>query len=142
MTIHLFIIGLIVGFLFYELTGISPGGVIAPAYLAISVQQPDRIIMTIFLALIIYFIIRYLASWFILYGRRKFLLAVLLGFFFKLLIDKLIQPAAITAIDLQSVGYIIPGLIANEMGRQNSTSTLLSLGIVTLLISQVSLFFL
>jgi gamma-polyglutamate biosynthesis protein CapC len=139
MTVQLFIIGMIVGFLFYELSGISPGGVIAPAYLALSIRQPDRIIMTIVLSLLIYFIIRYLASNLILYGRRKFLLAVVLSLFLKLLIDTQIQPAALTTIDLQSVGYIIPGLIANEMGRQKITSTILSLGIVTLLVFQISI---
>ena len=139
MIFQLFIIGMIVGFLFYELTGISPGGVIAPAYLALSIRQPERIFMTLFLSLFIYFIIRYLSSNLILYGRRKFLLAVVLSLFLKLLIETQIQPAALTTIDLQSVGYIIPGLIANEMGRQKITSTLLSLGIVTLLVFQISL---
>jgi gamma-polyglutamate biosynthesis protein CapC len=142
MNVQLFIVGLVVGFLFYELTGISPGGVIAPAYLALSVRQPGRIAITIVLALLIYFIIKYLSSHLILYGRRKFLLAIMLGFFFKLLIENQIQPAAWMTLDLQSVGYIIPGLIANEMGRQKVTSTLLSLGIVTLLVFQISLLFL
>jgi poly-gamma-glutamate biosynthesis protein PgsC/CapC len=141
MLIQLFIIGLVVGFIFYEITGISPGGVIAPAYFALFIYEPDRIIMTVIIALIVYFIIRVLSSHLILYGRRKFLLAVLLSFFLKLLIDNLIQPAVIIKLDLQSIGYIIPGLIANEMGRQRITSTLLSLGVVTLIIFQISLFF-
>ena len=47
MTIELFIIGLIVGFLFFEITGISPGGVIAPAYIALFINQPSKIAMTI-----------------------------------------------------------------------------------------------
>lgn len=139
MIFQLFIIGMVVGFLFYELTGISPGGVIAPAYLALSIHQPGRIVTTIVLSLVIYFIIRYSASGLILYGRRKFLLAVVLSVFLKLLIETQLQPSLLTAIDLQSVGYIIPGLIANEMGRQQITNTLLSLGIVTLLVFQISL---
>jgi len=140
MILQLFIIGLVVGFIFYEITGISPGGVIAPAYLALFIYEPDRIIMTIIIALIVYAIVRILSTHLILYGRRKFLMAVLLSFFLKLLIDSVIQPMDIMKLDLQSIGYIIPGLIANEMGRQKITSTLLSLGIVTLIIFQVSLF--
>jgi poly-gamma-glutamate biosynthesis protein PgsC/CapC len=140
MILQLFIIGLVVGFIFYELTGISPGGVIAPAYFALFIYEPDRITMTVIIAMIVYGIIRMASQYFILYSRRKFLLAVLLSFFLKLLIDNLIQPAEIMKLDLQSIGYIIPGLIANEMGRQKITSTLLSLGIVTLIIFQISLF--
>ena len=141
MIIQLFIIGLVIGFIFYELTGISPGGVIAPAYFSLFIFDPLRITMTIVLALIIYFIIKFLSSYMILYGRRKFLLAVVLSFFLKLLIEARIQPMPMMTIDLQSIGYIIPGIIANELGRQKITSTLLSLGIVTLLIFQISLLF-
>jgi hypothetical protein len=45
----------------------------------------------------------------------------------------------ILKLDLHSIGYIIPGLIANEMGRQKIVSTLLGLGIVTLIVFQISL---
>jgi len=34
-------------------------------------------------------------------------------------------------IDLKSIGYIIPGLIANEIARQKLVLTLSGLGIVT-----------
>jgi poly-gamma-glutamate biosynthesis protein PgsC/CapC len=141
MIIQLFITGLVIGFIFYELTGISPGGVIVPAYLALFIHEPERIAMTIVIALVIYLIIKFLGSYLILYGRRKFLLAVMLSFFLKLLIEARIQPMPMMTIDLQSIGYIIPGIIANELGRQKITATLLSLGIVTLLIFQISLLF-
>jgi poly-gamma-glutamate biosynthesis protein PgsC/CapC len=139
MIIQLFIIGLVIGFIFYELTGISPGGVIVPAYLALFMHEPQRIAMTIIIALVIYLIINFLGSYLILYGRRKFLLAVVLSFFLKLLIEARIQPLSMMTIDLQSIGYIIPGIIANELGRQKIIPTLLSLGIVSLLIFQISL---
>jgi poly-gamma-glutamate biosynthesis protein PgsC/CapC len=140
MILQLFVIGLVAGFVFYEFTGISPGGVIAPAYFALFIYEPDRIMMTILIALIVYAIVKLLSGYLILYGRRKFLLAVVLSFFLKLLIDSVIQPVDMMKLDLQSIGYIIPGLIANEMGRQKITSTVLSLGIVTMIIFQISLF--
>lgn len=139
MIIELFIIGLVLGFLFYEITGYSPGGVIPPAYLALFIQQPSKILMTILIALLVYGIIKFLSTYLILYGRRKFLLALLLGFGLKLLISTIIQPLPSFDIDLQSIGYIIPGLIAHEMGKQKPVPTLLSLGIVSLLIFQVSI---
>ena len=139
MIIQLFIIGLVAGFMFYELTGISPGGVIAPAYFALFIHDYQRIIVTIVLALSVFLIIKFSSSYLILYGRRKFLLAVVLSFFLKLLIETQLQPMDFMKLDLQSIGYIIPGLIANEMSRQKVASTLLSLGIVTLIVFQISL---
>lgn len=139
MIVELFLIGLIAGFLFYEFVGISPGGVIAPAYFAMFVMQPGKIAMTLLLALLVYVIIRVLSSRFILYGRRKLLLALVLGFLLKLGVDLLIQPMTFIQIDLQSIGYIIPGLIAHEMSRQKVIPTVLSLGIVTLVTYLIAL---
>jgi len=140
MITEIFLIGLLVGFLFYELVGISPGGVVAPAYLALYIYQPEKIAMTILLSLIILIIIKTLSKHLIIYGRRKLLLALLLSFTLKLLIDSYIQPISVIKFDLQSIGYIIPGLIANEMSRQKIVPTLLSLGIVCLLTYQISQF--
>jgi len=139
LILQLFILGMIIGFLFYEITGISPGGVIAPAYLALFIYDPGKIAMTIVISFLVFFIIRYLSRTTILYGRRKFLLAVLLSFVIKLLIEYLIQPMDIITLDLQSIGYIIPGLIANEMSRQKVIPTLLGTGIVTLIVVLTSM---
>ncbi len=140
MITEIFLIGLVLGFLFYEMVGISPGGVVAPAYLALFIFQPEKIAMTILLSLIILFILRTLSKHLIIYGRRKLLLALILSFTLKLLIDIYLQPLSAIKFDLQSIGYIIPGLIANEMTRQKVVPTLLSLGIVSLLTYQIALF--
>ncbi len=57
MIIEALIIGLIIGFLFYELVGISPGGVIAPAYFALYINQPSKIFVTVIIAFIVFAII-------------------------------------------------------------------------------------
>lgn len=139
MILQLFILGMIIGFLFYEITGISPGGVIAPAYLALFIYDPVKIAMTLAISFLVFLIIRYLSKRTILYGRRKFLMAVLLSFVIKLLIENLIQPMDVITLDLQSIGYIIPGLIANEMSRQKVLPTLFGTGIVTLIVVLTSM---
>lgn len=139
MIIQLFILGLVAGFLFYEITGISPGGVIAPAYLALFIYDPGKILMTILIALLVFIIIRYLASVTVLYGRRKFLLAIILSFALKLFIESMIQPIDFINLNLQSIGYIIPGLIANDMSRQKIMPTLFATGIVTLIVFLTSM---
>ncbi len=133
MITEMFLIGLIAGFLYYEFIGISPGGVIAPAYFALHIFQPDKIAITLLMAFFVYGILHVLSQHLIIYGRRKLLIALLLGFFLKLIIDLYIQPVGIFNIDLQSIGYIIPGLVANEMQRQKVLPTILSLFIVMLI---------
>ena len=141
MLIESFFVGLIVGFLFYETVGISPGGVIAPAYFALFIHQPGKIAVTITIAIIVWLAILFLSRWLIIYGRRKLLIALILGFFFKLLFEYKLQPVAGFQIDLQSIGYIIPGLIANEMVRQKVFPTLAALGIVTIIIYLILVLF-
>nr|MBN2278083.1 poly-gamma-glutamate biosynthesis protein PgsC [candidate division Zixibacteria bacterium] len=139
MIYEFFFIGLVIGFLYYEMTGISPGGVVPPAYFALYIHQPNKIIMTLVLAVVVWLVIEWLGRTLIVYGRRRLLLALLLGFCLKLAIERWLQPIPMMTFDLQSIGYIIPGLIANEMSRQKAVPTLASLGIVTILIYLVIL---
>ena len=141
MIIESFFIGLIIGFLFYEIVGISPGGVIAPAYFALFIHQPGKIAVTVLIAVLVWLIILFLSKWLIIYGRRKLLIALILGFLLKLFFEFKLQPLTGFQIDLQSIGYIIPGLIANEMVRQKVLPTLAALGIVTVLIYLTLLLF-
>lgn len=131
MLFEYFFIGLAIGFLFYELTDISPGGVIAPAYFALYVNEPLKIVMTVLIALLVWIIISVLSKWLIIYGRRRLLLCLLIGFSIKVAIETQIQGAPFVHFDLQSIGYIIPGLIANEMARQKILPTVAGLGTVT-----------
>lgn len=137
MVIESLFIGLIVGFLFYELVGYSPGGVVAPGYLALFVGEPLRILTTVVLAVIVWSLLELLSARLIVYGRRRFLLALLLGFCGKFALDYWVQPAVGLTLDLQSIGYIIPGLIAHEMVRQRPFPTLASLGIVTSIVAMI-----
>jgi gamma-polyglutamate biosynthesis protein CapC len=134
MVIESLLIGLIIGIIFYEIWGLSPGGVITPGYFALFIHQPNRILVTVIIALAIWSVLEILSRYLILYGKRKFLLAILLGFCGKLIVEGFIQPLAFIHIDLLSVGYIIPGLIANEICRQNVIKTLAATGIVTVIV--------
>jgi poly-gamma-glutamate biosynthesis protein PgsC/CapC len=134
MVVESLLIGLIIGIIFYEIWGISPGGVITPGYFALFIFQPNRILVTVVIAMVVWGLLELLSRHLILYGKRKFLLALLLGFCGKLIVESFIQPLAFVHVDLLSVGYIIPGLMANEMSRQNITKTLAATGIVTVVV--------
>jgi poly-gamma-glutamate biosynthesis protein PgsC/CapC len=139
MTIEIIFVGLLIGFLYYEFVGYSPGGIITPAYLALTVYDPLKIVMTIVVGLVVYWSIDLLSRRTILYGRRKFLLALVIGVCIKIAIDRWIQPIPAIPFDLSSIGYIIPGLIGHEMSRQKVLPTVASIVIVSVLIALVLL---
>jgi poly-gamma-glutamate biosynthesis protein PgsC/CapC len=139
MVPELFVVGLVAGFVYYEFVGISPGGVIPPAYFALFLHQPDRILVTVALALAVYGAIHLLQRYTFLYGRRRLLAALLVGFVAKWLAEGLLAPNVAVPFEIHAVGYLIPGLIANDMVRQRAIPTLLSLGIVTIAVGLVGM---
>jgi poly-gamma-glutamate biosynthesis protein PgsC/CapC len=135
-------IGVMVSFAFYEIIGFSPGGIVVPGYIALFLDQPVRILITLAVALLTYFAVKILSNYIILYGRRRFLTMVLVSFLLKWLIEEIIIKMPISGIELRSIGYIIPGLIANEMRRQGIFPTIYSLAIVSILVRLILLLFL
>lgn len=134
-------IGVMVSFAFYEMVGFSPGGIVVPGYVALFLDQPIRILVTLLVALLTYFSVKILSNYIILYGRRRFLTMVLVSFLLKWLIEEIIIKMPISGIELRSIGYIIPGLIANEMRRQGIFPTIYSLAIVSILVRLILLLF-
>jgi poly-gamma-glutamate biosynthesis protein PgsC/CapC len=139
MVPELFVIGLVAGFLYYEWVGLSPGGVIPPAYFALFIRQPERLAVTMILALAVCGIVHLLQRRTFLYGRRRLLAALLLGFVVKWLVERVVAPASGLPMEIHAVGYVVPGLVANDMIRQRVVPTVLSLGIVTLVTALVGL---
>lgn len=135
-------IGVMVSFAFYEIVGFSPGGIVVPGYIALFLDQPVRILITLAVALLTYFAVKILSNYIILYGRRRFLTMVLVSFLLKWLIEEMVIKMPISGIELRSIGYIIPGLIANEMRRQGIFPTIYSLAIVSILVRLILLLFL
>ena len=127
-------IGIAIGFLFYELVGLSPGGIVVPGYITLFINQPWRIIVTIGIAILTYYIVIFLSNYLILYGKRRFLSMILISFFVKWLVEGFLFQLPVTGIEIQSIGYIIPGLLANEMQRQGILPTLLATAIVAILV--------
>jgi poly-gamma-glutamate biosynthesis protein PgsC/CapC len=131
-----------VSFAFYEIIGLSPGGIVVPGYIALFLDQPVRILITLAVALLTYLVVIQLSNYVILYGRRRFLAMVLVSFLLKWLIEEMVIKMPISGIELRSIGYIIPGLIANEMRRQGIFPTIYSLAIVSILVRLILLLFL
>jgi poly-gamma-glutamate biosynthesis protein PgsC/CapC len=133
MTVTTVLVGVVLALLFTEIAGILPGGIIVPAVLALSLDRPGRALATVAAALLALAIYRGLASCFLLYGRRRFVVLLLLGALIGQLWVLVWPRLAVPSLDLRVVGWIIPGLLANNLVRQKILPTLASLAAVTVL---------
>lgn len=125
------LLGVILGLIFTELTDLSPGGIIVPAYFAMYAYDWKRMLGTVLLAFFCVCIVRFLSRYMILYGRRRYAVYILTGVLLKFAAGTLGAGAAL------SIGNLIPGILGRDMERQKALPTLVSLGIVTLLIRLV-----
>jgi hypothetical protein len=78
---------------------------------------------TLALALIVYWTVEGIGRIAIVYGRRRFMLSLLTGFAGQWLLEFVIQGTGLIPMETDAIGYIIPGLIANEMSRQRVVPT-------------------
>jgi poly-gamma-glutamate biosynthesis protein PgsC/CapC len=126
-------IGIVVALLYAEVTGIYPGGIIVPAFLALFLNQPARVLATILIACLSLLIYKLLARSFILFGRRRFVLLLLLGGLWVQAWFLLVPSLFAGPPELRAVGWIIPGLLANNLEKQKFFPTLASLATVIVL---------
>ncbi|MCP5064057.1 MAG: poly-gamma-glutamate biosynthesis protein PgsC [Ignavibacteriae bacterium] len=142
MLLTAFGIGIVIGFLFFEISGLTAGGIIVPGYLALFVNEPERLLVTVVISMIVYAIVYFISQNTVIFGRRRFFLMILIGFVIRVGFDNLQYILPETNIELQAIGYIIPGLIANEFFRQGILKTIMAMIIVvTLTFLLLNLFF-
>lgn len=130
-------LSVILGFLSTELIGLHTGGLISAGYLAFFLQQPLRIGSTLLLAVAICLVVRLVSRFVIVYGSRRFMLAVLMSLVGTWLIDRGLFWLNAIPQDMRVVGYIIPGLIANDMLRQGVVKTLVMVALISLAIRMI-----
>ncbi len=124
--------GLIVSLLLSEVVGFSAGGLITPAYLALLLDQPWRLAGTLVAAGAAYGAYRGLSGHVILFGRRRFVAMVLLGVASSWIIQAAAPAAAVAlAVPVGTIGYVLPGLIANDFERQGILATVAMLAAAT-----------
>ncbi len=132
-------LGLVFSFFYTELVGLSAGGLVVPGYLAIYWDNPLRLLSTFAVALVSCFVVRLISNYAILFGRRRFLATVLVGFVIGWLFDLALLGAPAGYQDARAIGFIIPGLIANDMIKQGVLNTMLSAALVTAIVRLVLL---
>ena len=132
-------LSVILSFLVTELTGLLTGGMVSAGYLAFYFSEPMRILSTFLLSALIALILRLSREFLILYGRRRFMLSILLSILFVYALEKAYFILSPLSLDFRVIGYIIPVLIANDMEKQGIIRTSLALIIVTALVKLLSI---
>jgi poly-gamma-glutamate biosynthesis protein PgsC/CapC len=127
-------IGLVFGFVFYEWIGLSAGGFVVPGYIALQLTNLPVLAGTLIMSLLTYASVKLVSRYTILFGRRRFILMVLVGFSWQWVFKLLVVPRFELAVETDSLGFIVPGLIANEMDRQRVLPTLLALLTISVLV--------
>lgn len=113
-----------ISLIFSETLGLAAGGMVVPGYLALMIHEPLRILGTVGTGLATLGVIKLLSRYMLIYGRRRIVVALLIGFVVGALSrDYLVIQAADSTVDLRSIGYVIPGLMANWMDRQGVVPT-------------------
>ena len=117
-------LGIVFSLFFNEVFGAAAGGIVVPGYIALNLHEPYKILGTLAVAFLTYLTIKLVSHFVFIYGRRRLVLAILLGFIFGYISRQLILYEAFSLdFRMQAIGFVIPGLIANWMERQGIIKT-------------------
>lgn len=123
-------VGLVVSLIFSETFGLAAGGMIVPGYLAMNLDRPLWVLGTLLAALVTFGLLKLISKGTIVYGRRRIVLGVIIGFcvgaMFRSVALMISPESALGSSEplFNVIGYIIPGLIAVWMDRQGTVETL------------------
>ncbi len=134
-------VGLVVSLLFSELFGLAAGGMVVPGYFAMFLDRPLDVALTLAAALITYWIVYAMSMVVIIFGKRRTVMMILVGYLVGTIIqavpmESLIDVSQTTdpstglplggfrPTELRVIGFIIPGLLAIWIDRQGLVETL------------------
>lgn len=128
-------LGLVLSLIFSEIFGLAAGGMVVPGYLSLEIHRPEKVLVTILVSLATYGVVRFLSNFMFIYGRRRTVITILIGFIFgaisrSFFVWKLDE----IHVEMQAIGFIIPGLIAIWMERQGIAATISTMIIVAIMV--------
>jgi len=137
-------IGMVLSLFLTETLGVTAGGIIVPGYIAMNLESPERLVITFGVSILTFLIIKLLSKFIMVYGKRRLVLALLIGFLLGYLSrSENMITAGLGTTEFMVIGNIIPGLIANWMDRQGILRTistvLITAGITKLCIMTISM---
>jgi poly-gamma-glutamate biosynthesis protein PgsC/CapC len=131
-------IGLVLALTCYLLTNLSPGGMITPGWIALTVVEDTRkMIVIIAVTALTYGGTHLLQRVVILYGKRLFAAVTMISVLLSTALFLVIHNDYPLLFVHETLGFIIPGLVAYQLVRQPTWPTLLCTSIVSLASSGV-----
>ena len=120
--------GLVISLALTELFGLAAGGMVVPGYLALFLDRPLIVLLTIAAAFLTWAIVKGLSQVAIIYGKRRTAMMILVGFLIGFAARFVLGWIGSTdenssAAEFQIIGYIIPGLMAIWIERQGLLET-------------------
>jgi len=138
---EILVLGVIISIMFYEITDISPGGIIVPGLMVLYIGNPLRMLYTLGIALASYYLVKLLSRTLLIFGKRRFvmyiLVSLILHFVFNLILGLFTQ--SFDSLTVSVVGYTVAGIIANNCNKQGVVKTTLGLGVVVGIVELVVL---
>jgi poly-gamma-glutamate biosynthesis protein PgsC/CapC len=125
-------IGLVFALLCYLTTNLSPGGMITPGWIALTlIEDKMHAAVIVGMTVITFALTKVLQRTVILYGKRLFAAIVLLSVFLQLTLFVLVQQDLPLLFAHQTLGFVAPGLITYQLVRQPPKATILATTLVT-----------
>ena len=134
-----FVAGVVVSMLLYERRHLTTGSIVVPGYVAVFLLLPSVIVATMLNAALSYLLVnKVLMRWFLLYGRAKFTILAIISISVQTLMLK-VSPSGpwLWEADVPlcvGVGYVVPALIAHDMGRQGIAKTAKSVMLASVIV--------
>ena len=135
-----FVFGICVSMMLYERLHLTTGSIVVPGYIAVFLVYPMVVVATFVNALLSYWIMNhFLRKHFMLYGRTKFTIMALISIAIQTAMLKL-SPSGPWLWEnniplFVGAGYVVPALIAHDMGRQGIAKTMKSIALAAILVA-------
>ena len=128
-------IGMFLSLILTETIGLAAGGIVVPGYIALVLHDPVKVVATVLAGMITFLIVKLLSRYIIIYGRRLLIISILVGYLIAYFtrVSPVLNLNAFS-LNIQTVGYVIPGLIAYWIARQGIIPTLSAMIIVSSLV--------
>src|SRR5210317_1278894 len=122
-------IGMLLGMFYYHKTGWASGGIITPGVIAMYINDPWKVGVSIAAGLVTWVILEGLVRAFSIYGRQRMATAMLIALALRY---PLVSVWGETSLWL---GWVVPGLIGADMQRQGLLTTLTAVVAVSVVIA-------
>jgi poly-gamma-glutamate biosynthesis protein PgsC/CapC len=126
-------LGLVFSLVCYLTTNLSPGGMITPGWIALTLVTDVQLAgLMVVVAVLTYFTTKLLQRTVILYGKRLFAAVVLSAVLIQTTVMLALNHEFPLLYTSQTLGFIVPGLVSYQMVRQPMAATVISTTAVTL----------